>query len=424
MYKKLKTEIDELVGNINAKFRTITWTPIIYFYRSFPFDSLPALYKIADIALVTPLRDGMNLVCKEYVASRTDQTGVLILSEMAGAAKELHEALIINPYNINETAEAIKTALLIPLQEQKRRMNEMQESLKRYNVKNWVDLFISKLHEIYQKKEKLSMKLLSSVVHKKILKDFSTSERRKLFLDYDGTLTSLKERPEYAKPDKELLAILNDLSKDPNTRLIIITGRDKNNMEQWFGETKNIDIIAEHGLWIKKSGDAWKLAAYVSDEWKEKIKPLMELFVNRTPGSFIEEKDYSLAWHYRMADPDLAETRSRELVDLLQYLTSNLKLNVLEGKKVVEVKSAEINKGSAILDWINEEDDFILAAGDDWTDEDMFRVMPKRSYTIKMGYSASLAKYNLLGTHSEDPSEEMRNFLKELSKCKIKETVK
>jgi len=424
MYKKLKTEIDELVGQINSKFRTITWSPILYFYRSFPFDSLPALYKIADIALITPLRDGMNLVCKEYVASRTDQTGVLILSEMAGAAKELHEALIINPYNVNETAEAIKTALLIPLPEQKRRMKEMQQSLRKYNVKNWVDLYISKLQETYQKRETLSMKVMSPTIHDKILRDFSTSERRKLFLDYDGTLTSLRERPEYAKPDKELIHILNDIAKDPNTKLVITTGRDKNNMEQWFGDISNIDIIAEHGLWIKRRGEAWRLGAFVSDEWKEKVKPLMEIFVNRTPGSFIEEKDYSLAWHYRLADPDLAETRGRELVDLLQYLTSNLKLNVIEGKKVVEIKSAEINKGSAVLDWITDEDDFILAAGDDWTDEDMFRVMPERAYTIKMGYSASLAKYNLLANQSDDPSEEMRNFLKELSKCKIKETVK
>ncbi|MGC9343384.1 MAG: trehalose-6-phosphate synthase, partial [Bacteroidales bacterium] len=108
-YQLMKKEIDELVGRINGEFASINWTPIWYFYRSMPFENLIELYTTADVALITPVRDGMNLVAKEYLATRTDGTGVLILGEMAGAYKELNEALIINPNDKDEIAENIKT---------------------------------------------------------------------------------------------------------------------------------------------------------------------------------------------------------------------------------------------------------------------------------------------------------------------------
>lgn len=423
LYKKLKTEIDELVGNINARFRTMTWTPILYFYRSFPGESLSALYKMADAALITPLRDGMNLVCKEYVASRTDETGVLILSEMAGAARELNEALIINPYNIQETAGAIRAALEMDTAEQRRRMQEMQGRLRKYNASNWVKCYLDKLMEVCRKRQTVSVKVVSPEISEKIVSDFSASERRMLFLDYDGTLMPIRNKPELARPDSELLDILKSLSEEPGTQLVVLTERDRNTMGKWFGEMNTIDIIAEHGLWKKKQGEEWIQTASVSGQWKSNVMPLMEQFVSRTPGSFIEEKDYSLAWHFRMSDPDLAETRSRELIDLLQYLTLNQKLNVVEGNKVVEVKCAEINKGWAVAEWLNKDYDFILAAGDDLTDEDMFKAMPPHAYTIKIGHSPSLAHYNILAGKN-DSSAELRLLLKALAEIRINEGVK
>src|SRR5690606_27794754 len=124
---------------------TLNWQPIHYFYRSFPLEMLSAIYASADIALVTPLRDGMNLVCKEYIASRTTGTGVLILSEMAGASKELYEALIINPTNKEAVAEAIYSALQMPEDEQKRRMELLQQTVQKFDIHHWVNQFVQKL---------------------------------------------------------------------------------------------------------------------------------------------------------------------------------------------------------------------------------------------------------------------------------------
>lgn len=409
LYQKLKIEIDELVGRINGKYGNINWTPIRYFYRSFPFQSLSAFYSMSDIALVTPLRDGMNLVCKEYIASKTDKTGVLILSEMAGAAKELSEALIINPNDLNQMAEVIRTALIMPKEEQVRRNEELQNIVRNYDIHHWVDIFTQRLKYVKDKQLEMSVKKLSAPIRDKMLAAYTFAEKRLILLDYDGTLMPFNSNPQKVKPDKELLGLLKKLSEDARNTIVVISGRDKETLDTWLGDLQ-IDMIAEHGVWLKEGRPYWSLIDYLTDEWKAQIAPILELFVDRTPGSFIENKDYSLVWHYRKSDPELGALRSRELMDTLQYLTTNMNLQVLEGNRVLEIKNSNINKGKAAMHWLSREYGFILAAGDDWTDEEMFRVMPESSYTIKVGHSTSLARYNIESC-SENNCSEMRQLL-------------
>ena len=175
-------------------------------------------------------------------------------------------------------------------------------------------------------------------------------------------------------------------------------------MNRWLGPLK-MDMAAEHGVWIKK-GQNWEKDKGLAVAWKQEIRPVLENLVERTPGSFIEEKDYSIAWHYRRIDKELGAKRVREFRDVLRYLTANLDLQVLEGNKVVEIKNAGVNKGKATMRWLNEEDwDFILALGDDRTDEDTFKVLPDTAYTIKVGLESTNARFNLLSV------EEVRQLL-------------
>jgi trehalose 6-phosphate synthase/phosphatase len=394
LYKQLKMEIDELVGRINGKFGTMSWTPVYYFYRAFPFQSLSAFYTMSDVALVTPLRDGMNLVCKEYIASKTDQTGVLILSEMAGAAKELSEAIIVNPHDVNQIVDALHQALTMAKEEQQRRNYELQNILRRYDIHHWVHVFMQELSEIKDRQRQFEIRRLNFSLKQQIVDHYKNAKSRIIFLDYDGTLIGFNVDPRKVVPDDDLKILMNRLASDPKNKIVIISGRDKDTLEDWFGNTK-IDMIAEHGVWLKEGRIYWSLIDYLSDEWKKDIRPILELYVDRTPGSFIETKDFSLVWHYRKADKTLGELRSRELINNLQYLTTNMPIKILEGNMVVEVKNAGINKGVAALRWLHEPYDFIMAAGDDLTDEDTFSVMPESSYTLKVGYSPSIAHFNV-----------------------------
>ena len=392
-YRLLKKQIDELVGQINGKYGTIGWTPIWYLYRSLPFHSLTALYSIADICLVTPLRDGMNLIAKEYIATKTDGKGVLILSEMAGAAKELGETIIVNPNNREEMIEALSKALIMPEEEQIERNRMMRKRIQRYNVVRWKEEFIDRL--VYAKKlqKDLHARILSADMKMKLLSDYHTAQRRLLLLDYDGTLIPFFEKPGEARPGDHLLQLLENLAVNPKNEAVVLSGRDKNTLERWFG-TLSLGLVAEHGIWIKEKG--WEMIEPLTNDWKAQIRPILEIYMDRTPGAFIEEKEFSLVWHYRKASSDLSNTRMRELTDELINLTANLDLQILEGSKVVEVKNSGINKGRAALRWIAREQwDFILAIGDDRTDEDMFEVLPEKAYSLKVGLSSSLARFNM-----------------------------
>lgn len=408
-YINLKKEVDELVGKVNGQFGNINYTPVWYFYRSMPFESLIELYSSCDVALVTPVRDGMNLVAKEYVASRTNRTGVIILSEMAGVAQEMGEALMINPNNINEIADSIQHALTMPLDEQRERMIFLHDRIKRYDVFKWASEFVKSLEKVQTIQNSLHAKRVNDKIMDRIRSSYKKSDRRAIFLDYDGTLTGFNKNPNDAIPDEELHELLYKLESDPKNVITIISGRDRNSLETWF-EGHKINFIVEHGVWSKKHGKEWKMLTNATDAWKSSIQPILETFVDRTPGTFIEKKNYSLVWHFRKAEPEQAELRANELKDELTTMIANHNLEILEGNKVIEVKTGGINKGIAALQFLkNKAFDFVFAIGDDWTDEYMFRELPEMAHTIKVGLKHTSAKYKVESVPA------VRNILKELT---------
>ncbi len=394
-YQKMKSEVDEIVGRINGKYSSINRTPIWYFYRSMPFENLVDLYNNCEIGLITPIRDGMNLVAKEFIACKTDGRGVLILSEMAGASKEMSEALIINPNDMAQIAQAIKTAIEMPSDEQMERNTILQKRLKRYDVEKWATDFLNSLESVRQKEETYLAKKITPESQDKIVEEICKSDNRIFFLDYDGTLTGFENNPKHAKPDENLFRLLDKLAENPKNRVVLISGRDKNTFEEWFGD-KPYTLIVEHGVWVKSAGSDWQMIEPLDASWKENIKSSLEFYVDRTPGSFIEEKNYSLVWHYRKSDPELGINRAIELKDELTSLVANLNLEILEGKKVIEIKNRGINKGRAAQKVLYDAPaDKVVAIGDDWTDEFLFSEMPNEAITIKVGMSKTIAGYKV-----------------------------
>ncbi|HEY1114908.1 MAG TPA: bifunctional alpha,alpha-trehalose-phosphate synthase (UDP-forming)/trehalose-phosphatase [Chitinophagaceae bacterium] len=394
-YAERRKEIEERVSAINGKFSTLQWQPLIYRYNHLDFDELCALYQSADVALITPLRDGMNLVAKEYIASCIDK-GVLVLSELTGAASELNEALLVNPTDSGEVADAIATALSMPIQEQRTRLSYMQKRLAEYNVEKWINDFLDTLKAAREEQRKQQVNVFDNAAISQMMEEFQAAGRRCILLDYDGTLAPYQKLPTLATPGKELLDLLRQLSDDPLNEVVIISGRDADTLDKWLGSLP-LSLVAEHGALIKYKNGEWQQQVTVSPEWKESIRPLLELFVTRCVGSFIEEKGNTLAWHYRNTHPDLGFNRSRELRNSLLQLTTNTPLQVIDGNKVLEVRLMGIDKGATAKKLVRHfQPDFILCIGDDTTDEDMFRVLRDEAYTVKIGSGGTAAKYTLL----------------------------
>jgi len=408
-YELMKKQIEEYVGRINGKFGSISWMPVIYQYKHLSLHPLVALYGVSDVALVTPLRDGMNLIAKEYVASRVDMSGVLILSEMAGAAKELGEAIIVNPNDRDQIAEALKEALEMPLEEQKRRNQIMQERLRRYDVIRWATDFVNQLAEMKQVQAQFTAKLLTPATKKQIGERFLRAGQRLLFLDYDGTLVPLMRRPYLAVPTQPLLMLLRALSSEPRNTVVLISGRDRATLERWFGGLP-IGVVAEHGIWLRDKEKNWQMLSQYATNWKTRLLPVLQQYADRLPGAFVEEKEHSLVWHYRGADPEQARPLAAELTDHLVHFTANIDIQVLQGSKVVEIRNAGVNKGNAALRWLSTgQFDFIIAIGDDWTDEDLFAALPDSATTLRVGLTNTRAQYNI--PNSAEVLELLRSFL-------------
>ena len=393
-YDLMKRQIEELVGKINGRFGRVGWTPVVYQYRHVPFSSLAALYAVSDVCLVTPLRDGMNLVAKEYVATRAGG-GVLILSEMAGAAKELPESILINPNNRVEISAALKEALEMAPLEQHKRHRLMQKRLARYNVTRWASDFLTTLLGMREVQSRVESKLLSDAAQQEMIERYRASRRRLFFLDYDGTLTPLVRHPALAGPDPTRRELLRSLGAERKNTVVVASGRERQTLDEWLGDLP-IGLVAEHGVWLRAADHEWRRVKPLANEWKRELVPILEIYADRLPGALVEEKEDSVAWHYRMADPEQAVLRAPELIDHLLSLTAKSDLQVVQGDKVVEIRHAGINKGSAVLSWINQDNyDFILGIGDDSTDEDFFKTLPSSAFSVRVGMSATHAQYNI-----------------------------
>jgi trehalose 6-phosphate synthase/phosphatase len=410
-YQTMKQEVEETVGRIVGAYGNVNWTPLIYQFRNLCFDEIVPLYRLCDVALITPLRDGMNLVAKEFIASRPDQTGVLILSEMAGASKEMGEALLINPFHLDDFARALEQALTMPVEEQVRRNQFLQDRLRRYDVNRWADEFVQALLATQKTEAARSARLLAGKAHSAFLQRYRSSASRVLFLDYDGTLVPFASTPRLARPDPELLELLQRLGDEPGNDIVIVSGRSRRDLEEWFGNLP-VALVAEHGVWLRPKGEPWRLFKNLTAEWKERVRPILQVYVDRLPGALVEEKDFSLAWHYRRADPEQSRVRAQELLDTLADYMRNIEVQVVEGRKVIEVRPSGINKGAAAQEWLKDRaPDFILGIGDDWTDEDLFRALPPDACSVRVGVANTAAHY-YLSSHTA-----VRRLLGELSEA-------
>ena len=406
-YQQLVEEVESRVGQLNGKYATLLNSPIHFIHGSIPFVDLCALYALADIGLVTPLIDGMNLVAKEFIACQRENAGVLILSEFAGAAEELFNALLVNPYDSAAVAGILTDALALPTEERRNLILPMRERVMRYDARHWAGSFIDDLmsgpisdartveNDIREAREQLGQAV-------------SAGKRIALFLDYDGTLREIELDPRAATPNADIETLLHRLGQQQNVDVTIISGRSREDLEAFLGGHP-FRLIAEHGATVRSPGKKeWeRFDRNVDYAWKEELLAILRLYEQATPGSMIEEKHSSIVWHYRKADEEFGAWKANQLTEELSALTANHPIKVRHGKKMVEVTAAENNKGAAVVRVLEQNDNYEIAlcAGDDLTDESMFEISSPRLLTIKIGIGPTQARFRV-----SDPAT-FRQFL-------------
>jgi len=414
-YQHLVEEVESRVGQLNGKYATLLNSPIHFIHGSIPFVDLCALYALADIALVTPLIDGMNLVAKEFIACQRENAGLLILSEFAGAAEELFNALLVNPYDSAAVAGTLNEALALSTEQKRNRILPMRERVMRYDARHWARSFINDLMS-GPTSDPRTVETDIREAREQIENALATGKPIALFLDYDGTLREIELDPRAATPNPAVESLLRQLGQQPKVDITIISGRSQEDLGAFLGDHP-FRLIAEHGASLRPPGKKeWeRLDRNINYAWKEELLAILRIYEQATPGSAIEEKHSSIVWHYRRAEEEFGAWKANQLTEELTALTANHPIKVRHGKKMVEVTAAENNKGAAVARVLDQLGHYELAlcAGDDQTDESMFELTRPRLVTVKIGVGTTQARFRV-----SDPAA-FRNFLgKEFRSCR------
>ena len=406
-YQDLKREVDELVGRINGKYASTSRVPLVYINQHVPRDRLTALYRIADVALVTPVRDGMNLVSLEYIAARGVDPGTLILSEFAGAASCLPGARLVNPHNPSRMAEVLADALTQPPSQVA--FEQMVDFVYTNTSGVWAERFLARLENTYEEL-RLGVRKFD-LGQEGIRAGFERARQPLLLLDYDGTIAPHAPVPEDAKPTEHARGLLRKVAELGVA--YVVSGRPAAVLDAWLGDL-GLGFVCEHGLNIKEPGGEWPdLEPIDRTVLDEVVRPVLLDFVERTPGSKLEKKAASLAWHYRAADPKFGAWRAKELHALLDERLTGQPFSVLVGSKVIEVRHNDMTKGRAATELLarHPECDLVFAAGNDHTDEEMFDAVLRSGHSNVV--TCRVGSRNTRGQFFVESSEE---FLRNLAR--------
>jgi trehalose 6-phosphate synthase/phosphatase len=393
-YRAQRDEIELLIARINGQFARPGTTPVEYIHRDISKPALVALYRRADVMMVTALRDGMNLVAQEFVLCQAEPglpsrwRGALVLSELAGAAQVLPGALLVNPWNVDGVVEHLTSALEMPARERQRRLETMSKRVEDLESRRWAEGFLTRLGR-YSRRERRARRppTVDATIEERLARRFVRARRRTILLDYDGTLREFEVHPDLAQPTTEIRALLRSLAAVPGTDVHIVSGRRRRNLEQWFGRLP-VHLCAEHGYLARAPGGDWRTLVDLDLTWLRPIERLLRRVAADVPGAHVERKSCSVAWHYRQAEPEYGSWRARELLNDLHQHLAGAPAEILVGHQVVEVRALGVDKGVYVHSLFpegKEANHFVLALGDDRTDHDLLDALPSGAVAGHVG---------------------------------------
>ncbi|KAI9485265.1 MAG: glycosyltransferase family 20-domain-containing protein [Benjaminiella poitrasii] len=379
-------KVSEMVDHINGTYGSLEHLPVYHYHHHIRTDEYYALLSTADVALITAVRDGMSTTSLEYVMCQQERYGSLIVSELTGTAGSMSSALLVNPWDHTGFAKAIYDALTMSEEEKLSRHKQLLAHVKSNTASFWAHSFVKMLIHTCLLSEQNNN---TPILNLNYLQDqFRHAKKRLLCFDYDGTLTEIRKTPMAAAPSVAMLTYLKKLCQDPKNEVWIISGRDENALTNWLGHIDNLGMSAEHGSFMRFPGSKkWvNLTEHLDMSWKNDVLDIFTYYTERTMGSFIEHKRCALTWHYRLADPEYGAFQAKECQNHLeQAILSKLPVEILVGKKNLEVRPKMVNKGEIVKRLLasnnNDETtpyyDFVMCCGDDRTDEDMFKALKK-----------------------------------------------
>lgn len=410
---ELQGQVSDVVSRINSKYSNLAYQPIVFLHQDITFPQYLALLSAADACLITSLRDGMNLTSHEYVVCQEKKKSPLILSEFTGTYGSFGACIRINPWDYAECAEAIHEALVMDEEEKDARWKELYAHVHTCTAQYWTESYIVELQKVQADQRRRHSLHIARLSNKHIEDMFTSSHRRLFLLDYDGTLANFSKTPTMYSSPQRILNILSNLTSNPRNIVFVVSGRSRANLDDIFSRVPGLGLCAENGCFMRSPNGKWESTVEDMDlSWRAPVRDIFHFYTERTPGSTIEEKEIGLVFHFSNAEhPSYGAWQAAECCNHLSDALGNYHIHTLTGNKNIEVMPKNISKGAVASRILREEGsehpfDFVLAIGDDRSDEDMFDTVNKMSNQIQhiitatVGAKSSEADFFLPGTMS------------------------
>jgi trehalose 6-phosphate synthase/phosphatase len=408
-YRHLRDEVELTVGHINGEHAPLGRPAISYLHRSFDRREMTALYMAADVVLVTALRDGMNLVAKEYVASRPDLQGVLVLSEFAGAADELRAAILVNPHDIDDLKSATLRALNMPVDEQEEAMRSLRRQVIDHDVQSWARQFLDQLYDVGRPvaPERPVVRLAEGEDSDPdqvdaAIEHFARTPRILVASDFDGVLAPIVADRDAVRPEPASMAALRELTELPGVNVALVSGRALEDLERHTQMPSSVALVGSHGAEVgalppSMRADVLDSAALSMDEHKQglldSITRRLEHIASQYPGTEVELKPSAAVLHTRRA---LGRGAGNATDAALEYARTLPDVHVRPGKEVVEFSVIHSSKGLAVRTLSRASAaDAVFYVGDDVTDETVFDILEDQDLGIKVGDGDTAAEYRV-----------------------------
>lgn len=372
----IEHQVSEKISEINGTYGSLGFSPVQHYSQYLSPQDYYALLRAADLALITSVRDGMNTTCHEYILCQVETHGPVIVSEFTGTAESLTDAVVVNPTNTHQVADEIHRCLTMSAPERADLHSKVYSFVTQHTAQTWNSEFLKGLFgELSCGLRHPTTPLLN---YSELLRAYNSSDKRLFMFDYDGTLTPIVQDPDRAIPADRVIRSLKTLAQSPQNRVWIVSGRDKTFLDMHLGHIDELGLSAEHGCFIREpESTTWQNLAEMMDmSWQAEAEAVMRWYTERTTGSFVERKNIAVTWHYRRADPEFGAHQARECMAELIARLKPYAVEVMTGKANLEVRPRALNKGEIVRRLVKaEKPSFVLCAGDDTTDEDMFRVL-------------------------------------------------
>ncbi|CAI9637556.1 unnamed protein product [Alternaria burnsii] len=414
--EKVVNKISDLAAKINGTYGTLDFTPVRHFPQYLSREEYFALLRLADIGLITSVRDGMNTTSMEYIICQKDNHGPLILSEFSGTSSSLSAASHINPWDMGGVADAINDALKQSDEHRADVHAQLYKHVVQNNVQAWSNNYLKRLMTNLSSFDQAFA--TPALDRAKLLFQYREAKKRLFMFDYDGTLTPIVKDPQAAIPSDRVIRTLKTLAADPANAVWIISGRDQAFLDEWMGHIPELGLSAEHGSFMRhpRSQEWHNLTETTDMSWQQEVIDVFQHYTERTQGSFIERKKIALTWHYRRADPEYGAFQARECQKHLERTVAKKHdVEVMTGKANLEVRPKFVNKGEIAKTLVQNygegsgnAPEFVLCMGDDFTDEDMFRSLRQSKLPTDHVFSVTVgasSKQTLASWHLVEPSD-------------------